>query len=187
MGSLKQKDMQLINTSRLVIFATLAEALASDRLIFANEIALISGDGSRFKRGIGIENSNDGLAKTFTNLPWSKADKETLTALNSTGTLTAAGILGGIISSTSAAAVTATLPTAADLASAVGAKRGTTIDFAVDNSAGSNTVTVAASTGITAATAVITGGATLTVASGKVGFFRIYYISATVALIYRLA
>jgi plasmid maintenance system antidote protein VapI len=107
-------------------------------------------------------------------------------SINVTATATAAQIKAGVIKSLSAAAVALTLPTAALLAAALDAREGTWFDFAVDNSAGANTVTVTASASITAATAVVTGGATLTVASGAVGLFRIYFSSITVAKIYRM-
>lgn len=110
----------------------------------------------------------------------------TLVAVNATETGTADQILAGGITSTSAAAVAYTLPTGTLLGTAAKAAQGTWLDFAVDNSDGANTVTVTASTGIVAATAVITGGATLTVASGAVGLFRIYFKTATTAVIYRL-
>lgn len=109
-----------------------------------------------------------------------------LNAINATATATAAQVAGGVITSTSAAATTITLPTATLLAAAVGGKRGVTVDFTVDNSAGANTVTVAVGTGITVATAVLTGADTLTVAAGKVGIFRIYFTSATAAQLYRI-
>ncbi len=108
------------------------------------------------------------------------------TAIDSTATAGADEIAGGLITSTSVAAVALTLPTAVDLATQIGAVQGTSVDFMVDNSGGANTVTVTASVGITAVTAVITGGATLTVASGAVGTFRIFFTSATVAKIARL-
>lgn len=107
-------------------------------------------------------------------------------AVNATATLTGAQIKSGLITSTSVAAVTATTPTATALATALGAKSGTWFDFAIDNSAGANTVTLAVGTGITTATAVVTGGDTLTVASGEVGLFRLYFTSTTGAKIYRL-
>ena len=114
-------------------------------------------------------------------------EKRTATAVNVTGAITAAQLSGGLITSTSAAAVTATLPTAALLATAIGAVQGTTFDFVVDNSAGANTVTVQVNTGIVAITPVITGGDTLTVASGTVGVFKVIFTSATAALLARVA
>ncbi len=128
----------------------------------------------------------DGVSTPSELLPFQTAVKTHRPfALNATGTLTAAQIRAGVITSTSAAAVTATLPTATLLATALKAARGTWFDFAVDNS-GPNTVTVAVGTGITAATEVVTGGATLTVATGATGLFRIYFTSATTGKLYRV-
>lgn len=112
--------------------------------------------------------------------------KRFATAVDVTATTTGVAIAKGLITSTSAAAVALTLPLATDLATAIGAVQGTSVDFMVDNSAGANTVTVTPNTGITAVTAVVTGGATLTVASGAVGIFRIFFTSATVAKIARI-
>lgn len=112
--------------------------------------------------------------------------RPTLVAINATATATAAQILSGYITSTSGAAVALTLPTATALGALIGAARGTEIEFTVDNSAGSNTVTVTVGAGITAATAVITGSDTLTVLSGKVGRFKILFLTATTALLSRV-
>lgn len=109
------------------------------------------------------------------------------TAINATATATPAQLGGGLITSTSAAAVALTLPTATDFANFIGAARGTSFDFIVDNISGANTVTVTVNTGITAiAGPVITGGATLTVASGTLGQFRLIFTSGTAAKIARL-
>jgi len=113
-------------------------------------------------------------------------ENHTATAKNTTATLTGAEIATGLITSTSAAAVALTFPTAASLLSAVGASTGSSFELIVDNSAGANTITMTPSATITAATAVITGGATLTVASGATGIFRIYFPSATTAKVYRI-
>ena len=113
--------------------------------------------------------------------------KRTSAAINATATATTTQIINGLITSTSAAAVALTLPTATALGTALSASAGTSIDFIVDNTAGSNTVTVTVNTGITAiAGPVITGGATLTVASGTLGQFRIIFTSSTAAKIARL-
>lgn len=113
--------------------------------------------------------------------------KHTTVAVNATATISAANLIKGYITSTSAAAVTATLPTATDIGTAIGAVAGTTFDFYVDNTAGANTVTVAVGSGITAATPVVTGGATLTVSvANAIGIFRLVFSSATVAKLYRL-
>jgi len=140
-----------------------------------------TGDFTRVKLADGVN--------ILSALPWSETPQKnhTAAAVNVTATVTAAQLKTGVLSSTSVAAVAATLPTAAALLAVLtGAAAGTWFDFAVDNSAGANTVTVTASASITAATAVITGGATLTVAAGAVGLFRVYFTSATVAKVYRL-
>lgn len=109
------------------------------------------------------------------------------TALGTVATITE-GIQAGLITSTSAAAVTLTLPTATQLATSIGATQGTTVDFIVDNSAGSNTITVVVATGITVGTVSITGSGDLTVSTVEVmGWFRIYFTSATTAIIRRIS
>lgn len=186
--------MTPINTSRTIVFDTLAEALASNRVMGYQEVAVIKGDNTRFKRGDGFRYSGDSAAfvgSTFTQLPWTYTDGATSKtpfqtfAQNTTGTITAANLLKKYITSTSAAAVALTLPLATDLGTALGAVQGTEFLFVVDNVNGSNTVTVTVNTGIVAGTAVITGSDTLTVAAGKVGWFKIFFKSATTALIFR--
>lgn len=135
---------------------------------------------------ISVDTITENSAGSQISLLKNTIQKRTAAAINATATATADQIKGGLITSTSAAAVALTLPTATDLATSIGAVQGTSVDFMVDNSAGANTVTVTVNTGITAVTAVITGGATLTVASGAVGTFRIFFTSATVAKIARL-
>lgn len=109
-------------------------------------------------------------------------------AINATATALVTDIQAGVITSTSAAATSITLPTATALALQLNAVRGTWIDFVIDNSAGSNTVTVVVNTGITVNTPAITGGAALTVSTANsVGTFRIYFTSTTTAKIFRLA
>lgn len=115
------------------------------------------------------------------------AQHRTEAAYDVTATATAADLVGGLITSTSAAAVALTLPTATNLGVAINANIGSSIDFIVDNVSGANTVTVTVNTGITAiAGPVITGGATLTVASGTLGQFRVVFTSATTAKIARI-
>lgn len=106
--------------------------------------------------------------------------------VNATATLTVDQIEAGVISSTSAAAVTMTTPTAGQIYADLDLAVGTYYDFVIDNSAGANTVTLALD-GSIVALAVVTGGNTLTIASGKVGIFRLYFYSATAAFIARLA
>ncbi len=114
----------------------------------------------------------------------------TLAALNSTGTITAAMVNNGGITSTSGSAVTATIDTLANMVTQFGGSAGQTIAFVVDNIAGSNTVTVALPSGLTANKQVSSGdGAVavlLTVAAGYAGKFEIYFTSTTVAVINRI-
>lgn len=99
--------------------------------------------------------------------------------LNATGTLTAALILGGIVTSTSAAAVTATLDTGAAMDIAIALDIGDSFDWAVINT-GPNTLTVTASTGHT-----IVGTATVvTVVSAR---WRTRKTAAGTYVSYRLA
>lgn len=106
-------------------------------------------------------------------------------AVNATKTLTASEVGKGIITSTSASAVTATLPLLTALNGSLKATKGDSYEFVIDNSAGASIVTLAVNTGITAGVAVLTGSATLTVAIGSVGFFKLYWTSNTSALLYR--
>lgn len=105
-------------------------------------------------------------------------------AINATATATAAQVAGGYITSTSAAAVTITLPTGTLLGKAIGAKQGTVVDLFIDNTAGANTVTIAVATnGILsdAATTTAASFGQLTVASGATGLacFTLMFSSAT--------
>lgn len=119
--------------------------------------------------------------------------KRVASAINATATATAAQIKTGLVTSTSAAATTITLPTATALATSLGAVRGTSFDFIVDNTAGANTVTVAVGSGIVVAKQTSTGNTAddqlLTVAASAtvgVGVFRIVFTSATAAVLFRL-
>ena len=105
-------------------------------------------------------------------------------AINSTATATAAQIATGYITSTSGAATTITLPTGTLLGAALGATQGTTLELYVDNTAGSNTVTMAVATNGILSDAAATTSASfgqLTVASGATGLarFTIMFSSAT--------
>lgn len=129
-----------------------------------------------------------GINSGTTNLTLSKAlvEKRTAVAANITQVLTAAPLSNGLITSTSAATVSLTLPTATLLATQLGAARGTTFEFIVDNSLGANIVTVVVGAGITVpGTIVITGSATLTVAVGEVGVFKLVFVSTTAAKLFR--
>lgn len=109
-------------------------------------------------------------------------------AKNTSATLTAANLLTGCITSTSAAAVSLTTPPIADLVAALGDKR-MFFDFVIDNSAGANDVTLILDASTVELTAVPNGGlGNLVVTSGAtgVGIFRIYFKSATTGVITRL-
>lgn len=114
-------------------------------------------------------------------------------AVNATATLTAAQVVSGYITSTSAAATSLTLPTGTLLGAALGATRGTVFDLYIDNTAGANTVTmVVAVNGILSAAAAAGSGAgagLLTVPSGVTGqaCFRLMFSSATAYTFSRIA
>ena len=134
------------------------------------------------------------------NFTGAKVTTLTPAAVNVTATLTAAQVAGGYITTTSAAAVTMTMPTGTLLGTQVGAKQGTAFDLIIDNTAGANTVTVAVGTNavqsdwdnqITAATASVTPAAVtpLTIASGVSGIavYHITFSSATAYVFSRTA
>jgi hypothetical protein len=106
----------------------------------------------------------------------------TRAAINATATATAAQVLTGYITSTSAAATTITLPTGTLLGNALGAQNGDTFDLFVDNTLGANTVTMAVGVnGIISDAATTTAGSfgQLTVASGITGIGRFTIMFAT--------
>ncbi len=119
-------------------------------------------------------------------------------ATTAAGTLAVvtSGVIAGAITTTSAAAVTLTLDSVANMITAFTAAgkptpaAGSWYDFSIDNTAGSNTVTLAVDSGATIAviTPVITGGATLTISTANaVGVFRLYFSSVTAAKLLRLS
>ena len=151
-----------------------------DELI--NKINNIStSDNTLLANSIGSSTSGYGVKATNP-----VVQDNTASAINATATATAAQVATGLITSTSAAATAITFPTAASLLAALGTTTQSYFDLVVDNVSGANTVTMTPSASITAATAVVTGGATLTVASGAAGIFRIYFTSATAAKVYRI-
>lgn len=114
--------------------------------------------------------------------------KSAPTAMNITATASATQILTGYITSTSAAAVGITTPTATALAAVIGAVQGTSFDLTIDNSAGANTVTLILDGSIAVVTPAITGGATLTVSTANaIGIFRFVFTSGTTAKVFRIA
>ena len=108
-------------------------------------------------------------------------------AINATATATPDNIYKGVITSTSVAATTITLPTGSNLGAFLGAVQGSKIDFLIDNFVGASVVTVALAVGITVVSPiVITGGGTLTVAAGSVGQFRLIFIDKDSAILARI-
>ncbi len=129
---------------------------------------------------------------TATNLVFTDQNHPTTAAINATATATAAQVVTGYITSTSAAATTITLPTGTLLGAALGATRGTVMDLYIDNTAGANTVTVAvAVNGILSGAAADTPASfgDLTVPSGVTGLarFTIMFSSATAYVFTRTA
>lgn len=116
-------------------------------------------------------------------------NRSTEVAVNASATVTGANVKAGYFTSTSALATTLTLPTATDVATALGATAGSTYEFVVDNTAGAETVTVAVNTGIVVQS-VVTGGETLTIAASAtegLGVFKLTFSSATTAILSRIA
>lgn len=108
----------------------------------------------------------------------------TASAVPITATATAAQVATGYITSTSAAAVTITLPTGTLLGAALGATAGTVHRLIVDNTAGANTVTIAVAVNGVKSDAAATTAASfgqMTVASGVTGMaeFTLMFSSAT--------
>lgn len=113
-------------------------------------------------------------------------------AINATATATAAQVATGYITSTSAAAVTITLPTGTLLGAQLGATQGLVHELYIDNTAGANTVTIAvAVNGIKSDAANTTAGSfgQLTVASGVTGIgrFTLMFTSGTAYVFTRTA
>lgn len=119
-------------------------------------------------------------------------DHPTTAAINSTATATVDQVATGWITSTSGAATTITLPTGTLLGARLGASKGFTFDLYIDNTGGSNTVTIAVATnGILSTAAADTAGSfgDLTVASGATGIGRytLMFSSATAYVFTRTA
>ena len=117
------------------------------------------------------------MSRQSIGVPIEKIQEEhsTTAAINSTATATADQVATGWITSTSGAATTITLPTGTLLGQRLGAKKGTVFNLYIDNTAGSNTVTIAVATnGILSESAVTTAASfgDLTVPSGVTGIGR---------------
>jgi len=133
-----------------------------------------------------------GTTTSVTNLSFTSQTHPTTAAINATATATAAQVITGYITSTSAAATTITLPTGTLLGAALGAAKGTVMDLYIDNTGGASTVTIAvAVNGVLSSAAADTPGSfgDLTVASGVTGLARytIMFSSATAYVFTRTA
>jgi hypothetical protein len=129
---------------------------------------------------------------TTTNLVFTDQNHPSTAAINATAVATAAQVITGYITSTSASPTTITLPTGTLLGAALGATRGTVMDLYVDNTAGASTVTIAVATnGILSSAAADTPGSfgDLTIAAGATGLarFTIMFSSATAYVFTRTA
>ena len=120
--------------------------------------------------------------------------KEVISAVNATGTLTAAQVDGGYITCTSTSAVTMTLPTGTLLGAQLGAKQGDIFDLYIDNTAssGSGVVTVAVSTNAIKSDAGNTtagsfGQLTVAVGATGIGRFTLMFTSPTAYVFTRTA
>lgn len=102
------------------------------------------------------------------------------TALNATGAVTAAAILGGIVTSTTAAAVAGTIPTGAVMDASSSFEIGDSIDWSVITT-GANAFTV------TAAASGHTVVGNMVVAAGKAGRFRTRKTAADTFVTYSLS
>ena len=102
--------------------------------------------------------------------------------LNATGTLTAALLLGKIVTSTTAAAVTATLDTGANIDAAQNHAVGDSIPWNVINTGGTNAFTLAASTGHT----IVGSAVVAATGSGAAEFLTVKTAPATYVT-YRMA
>jgi hypothetical protein len=104
-------------------------------------------------------------------------------ALDATGNLTAAMILGGIVTSTTAAAVTATPPTGTVLDAATTLAINDSVDFSVINTGATNAFTISVGGGVAGCTLV----GNMAVAASSAGLFRARKTAAATYTIYRIA
>lgn len=122
---------------------------------------------------------NGRTAQTYDDTGASKEIQGTPATQNATGTLTADQLLTGIITSTTAAAVAATLPTGTLLDAAAGIAVDEAFDWSVINTGGANALTVGAGTGHT-----VVGN--MVVALSSSGRFRSRKTAANTFVTYRL-
>jgi len=161
----------------------------------ANTVGVSTGGTVRGKfssSGLEVDNITEMTAAANITIAKAVIYKNTAAAINVTATATAAQVKGGLITSTSVAGVTITLPTGTLLGAALGATQGTVFDLVVDNTAGASTVTIAVGVNtIQSAWAVYqdVGGAPLDVVASAagIGVFRFIFSSATACTFCRIA
>ena len=159
-----------------------------------NEITYAGGINTNKPTNFGGSNTFTGTSNFTgtTNINLGLDLNPTKTPFNTTGTATAAQIATGYITSTTAAAVTMTMPTGTLLGTALGATQGSIFELYIDNTAGANTFTVAVAVNGILSDAANTTAASfgqLTVASGVTGIgrFTIMFASATAYVFTRTA
>lgn len=131
----------------------------------------LSRDGKLVVNGRTVVSANDAGASAIS--------QGTPAAVNATATLTAAELLTGIITSTTAAAVVGTLPTGTLLDAAADLAIDEAFDWSVINTGAANTFTVAAGTGHT-----VVGN--MVVALSTTGRFRSRKTAANTFVTYRI-
>jgi len=173
------------NKCRFRVYKTLAIANSDSHPLMHWEIGVVKGDNTRFKLGDGFYSATPSAFRgtTFANLPWTNAasyinSNANPYAANTTRILTAAQLAQQYITSTSAAAVTITGPTATALATQLGAIAGSKFTFTIDNSAGANPVIFTPGAGFTK-----NGIGSFVVPTGGVQQFEVNFTSTTAATI----
>jgi hypothetical protein len=187
-----QTILSVPSGSKLATFSTLPYKV-DNLTTFANEpsamINAFNGSGANTTTAYGSATSvtvTAGASPVYCNIGVSPVAYErangqpTPGTLNATGTLTATLILGGIVTSSTAAAVTATLDTGTVMDAAFTAAADDSFDWTAINTGGANAFTVAASTGHT----IVGSGA---VAASTSGRFRTRKTAANTFVTYRLA
>lgn len=180
--------MAIINRNRLV--EKYIEVVRQDGLNTNKNVNIgIASGGSSATLSVGV----GGISTTGPLTSSNQIVSHVPVAVNSTATLTAAQVLSGYITSTSAAGTTMTLPTGSLLGAAAGATQGTVLVLYIDNTAGASTVTIAVATNGILSAAAVAGSAAgfglLTVPSGVTGLaeFTLMFSSATAYVFSRTA
>jgi hypothetical protein len=160
---------QVINTNQRVLLFAGAGSYTSSVFASAATVEVTGGDRSTVFYSVGT-------SAYIPEFPF----QPTPGTLNATGTLTAALVFGGIVTSTTAAAVTATLDTGTIFDAAQSFVIGDYVDWSAINTGGTNAFTVTASTGHT-----IVG--TAAVSANTTGRFRTLKTATNTFVTYRMA